>query len=69
MARVALVTGGSRGIGAAISRALKDAGYEVAANYAGNDDAAKAFTQETGIRTFKWSVADYDACAEGIRQV
>ena len=69
MARVALVTGGSRGIGAAISRALKDAGYEVAANYAGNDDAAKAFTQETGIRTFKWSVADYDACAEGIARV
>ena len=69
MARVALVTGGSRGIGAAISRALKDAGYQVAANYAGNDEAAKAFTEETGIRAFKWSVADFDACAEGIRQV
>ncbi len=69
MARVALVTGGSRGIGAAISKALKDAGYTVAANYAGNDEAAQAFTAETGIRTFKWSVADYDACAAGIKQV
>ena len=69
MAKVALVTGGSRGIGAAISKALKDAGYEVAANYAGNDDAAKAFTEETGIKTYKWSVADYDACAAGIKQV
>ena len=69
MAKVALVTGGSRGIGAAISKALKEAGYEVAANYAGNDEAAKAFTEETGIKTYKWSVADYDACAEGIKQV
>lgn len=69
MAKVALVTGGSRGIGAAISRALRDAGYHVAANYAGNDDAAKAFTEETGIKTYKWSVADYDACAAGVRQV
>ena len=69
MGRVALVTGGSRGIGAAISKALKDAGYAVAANYAGNDEAAKAFTDETGIKTFKWSVADYDACAEGIKSV
>lgn len=69
MAKVALVTGGSRGIGAAISKALKAAGYEVAANYAGNDDAARAFTEETGIKTYKWSVADYDACAAGIQQV
>ena len=69
MARVALVTGGTRGIGAAISRALKDAGYTVAANYAGNDAAARAFTAETGIPTFKWSVADYDACAAGVAQV
>jgi acetoacetyl-CoA reductase len=69
MGRVALVTGGSRGIGAAISKALKDAGYSVAANYAGNEEAAKAFTDETGIKTYKWSVADYDACAAGIRQV
>jgi acetoacetyl-CoA reductase len=69
MGRVALVTGGSRGIGAAISKALKEAGFTVAANYAGNDDAAKAFTDETGIKTYKWSVADYDACANGIKQV
>ena len=69
MARVALVTGGSRGIGAAISVALKAAGYTVAANYAGNDEAAAAFTAETGIPTYKWSVADYDACAAGIAQV
>jgi acetoacetyl-CoA reductase len=66
---VALVTGGSRGIGAAISKALQEAGYTVAANYAGNDEAAKAFSGETGIKTFKWSVADYDACAEGIKAV
>jgi len=69
MSKVALVTGGSRGIGASISKALKDAGYSVAANYAGNDDAAKAFTEETGIKTYKWSVADYDACAAGIAKV
>ncbi len=69
MSKVALVTGGSRGIGAAISKALQAAGYTVAANYAGNDDAAKAFTDETGIKTYKWSVADYDSCAAGIKQV
>ena len=69
MARVALVTGGSRGIGAAIARALKDAGNDVAATYGGNDDAARAFTDETGIKTYKWSVADYDACKAGIAQV
>jgi acetoacetyl-CoA reductase len=69
MARVALVTGGSRGIGAAISAALKAAGYKVAANYAGNDEAAAAFTKETGIPTYKWSVADYDACTAGIAKV
>ena len=69
MSRVALVTGGSRGIGAAISKALQEAGYTVAATYAGNDDAAKAFTEETGIKTYKWSVADYDACAAGIKQI
>jgi acetoacetyl-CoA reductase len=69
MGRVALVTGGSRGIGAAISKALKEAGYTVAANYAGNDDAAKKFSADTGIKTYKWSVADYDACAAGIKQV
>lgn len=69
MPRTALVTGGSRGIGAAISVALKEAGYTVAANYAGNDEAAAKFTAETGIRTYKWSVADYDACAAGIARV
>ena len=69
MARTALVTGGSRGIGAAISVALKEAGYNVAANYAGNDEAAAKFTAETGIKTYKWSVADYDSCAAGIAKV
>lgn len=69
MARVALVTGGTRGIGAAISVALKAAGYSVAANYAGNDAAAEAFTAQTGIAAFKWSVADYDACTAGIKSV
>jgi acetoacetyl-CoA reductase len=69
MSRVALVTGGSRGIGAAISIALKTAGYRVAANYAGNDEAAAAFTAQTGIAAYKWSVADYDACAAGIARV
>lgn len=69
MTRTALVTGGTRGIGAAIARGLKDAGYKVAANYAGNDDAANAFKKETGIAVYKWSVADYDACARGIKQV
>ena len=69
MSKIALVTGGTRGIGAAISVALRDAGYTVAANYAGNDDAARTFTDDTGIKTYKWSVADYDACAAGIKQV
>jgi acetoacetyl-CoA reductase len=69
MSRVALVTGGSRGIGAAISTALKNAGYKVAANYAGNDEAASAFTKETGIPTYKWNVADYEASKAGIAKV
>ena len=69
MARTALVTGGTRGIGAAISVALKEAGCTVAANYAGNDDAAKKFTDETGIKAFKWSVADYESCKAGVAQV
>ncbi len=69
MGRVALVTGGSRGIGAAISTALKDAGYSVAATYAGNDEKAAAFTAETGIKTYKWDVGNYDACKDGITQV
>ncbi|MCO5158848.1 MAG: beta-ketoacyl-ACP reductase [Aquamicrobium sp.] len=69
MTRTALVTGGSRGIGAAISVALKNAGYKVAANYAGNDEAAAKFRDETGIAVYKWSVADYDSCAAGIAKV
>jgi acetoacetyl-CoA reductase len=69
MAKVALVTGGSRGIGAAISVALKAAGYTVAANYASDDKAAAAFTKATGIAAYKWSVAEYDACVAGIAQV
>jgi acetoacetyl-CoA reductase len=69
MARVALVTGGSRGIGAAISVALQAAGYKVAANFAGNEEAAAAFTKETGIPTYKWNVADYDASKAGVAQV
>ncbi|MBT8417759.1 MAG: acetoacetyl-CoA reductase [Silicimonas sp.] len=69
MGRVALVTGGTRGIGEAISKGLKAAGYEVAATYAGNDEKAKAFTDETGIKTYKWNAADYDASKEGIAKV
>lgn len=69
MGRVALVTGGSRGIGAAIAQALQAAGYTVAANYAGNDEAAAKFTTETGIKTYKWNVADYDASKAGLAQV
>jgi acetoacetyl-CoA reductase len=69
MARTALVTGGSRGIGAAISKSLKEAGYTVAATYAGNDDAAAKFTDETGIKTYKWNVADYDESKDGIARV
>ncbi len=69
MARVAIVTGGTRGIGHAISVALKQKGYRVAANYAGNDAAAQQFQAETGIPVYKWSVADYDACVAGIARV
>ena len=69
MGRVALVTGGTRGIGAACSKALKDAGYKVAASYAGNDDAANAFKAETGISVFKWDVGDYAACEKGVAAV
>ncbi|WP_299969907.1 acetoacetyl-CoA reductase [uncultured Roseobacter sp.] len=69
MSRVALVTGGSRGIGASISNALKDAGYSVAATYAGNDEAAAKFTDESGIKTYKWNVSDYGACKDGIASV
>ncbi len=69
MPRVAIVTGGSRGIGEAISLALRDAGMTVAANYAGNDEKAQAFTDRTGIKTYKWDVGDFDACQEGVKQV
>src|SRR5450631_3741240 len=69
MARVALVTGGTRGIGAAISKALKAAGYKVAASYAGNDAAADKFKSETGIPVYKWDVSSFDACAAGVKQV
>jgi acetoacetyl-CoA reductase len=69
MGRVALVTGGSRGIGEAISKALKAAGYTVAANYAGNDEKAGAFSEATGIPTYKWNVADYEASKAGIAKV
>ena len=66
MGRVALVTGGTRGIGEACCKALKKAGYKVAASYAGNDDAANAFKKETGIPVFKWDVGDYQACEQGV---
>ncbi len=69
MARVAIVTGGTRGIGEAISIALRDMGMQVAANYAGNDERAREFTQRTGIKSYKWDVADFEACQEGVRQV
>jgi acetoacetyl-CoA reductase len=69
MARVALVTGGTRGIGRAISEGLKNAGYKVAANYGGNDEVAKAFTKETGIPAFKFDVADFKACEDGVKQI
>ena len=69
MSRVALVTGGTRGIGAAISIALDQAGYRVAATYAGNDAAADAFKAEHGIPVYKWDVGDFDACARGIAAV
>ena len=69
MGRVVIVTGGTRGIGAAIGRALKAAGHTVAATYAGNDEKANAFKSETGIAVYKWDVTSYDACAEGIAKV
>ena len=69
MARVAIVTGGTRGIGRAICVALKDAGFSVAANSGGNDEAARRFSEETGIAAYKWNVADYDACQQGCARV
>ncbi|HEY0412584.1 MAG TPA: acetoacetyl-CoA reductase [Allosphingosinicella sp.] len=69
MARVAVVTGGTRGIGEAISVALRDAGLTVAANYAGNEQKAADFTSRTGIKAYRWDVSDYEACIAGIGQV
>jgi len=69
MTRAAVVTGGTRGIGAAISMALRAAGYKVAANYGGNDEAAQKFKAETGISVFKWDVGSYDACVAGLKTV
>ena len=69
MSRVAVVTGGTRGIGEAISVSLKKAGYKVAAIYAGNDERAKQFADKHGIAVFKWDVADYDQCIKGIAEV
>ena len=69
MARVAIVTGGTRGIGEAISMALRDAGMTVAATYGGDEAKAKAFTEGTGIAAYKWNVADHQACIDGVAQV
>jgi acetoacetyl-CoA reductase len=69
MARVAVVTGGTRGIGEAISKALHAAGYKVAANYGGNDEAAQTFKAATGIPVYKWDVSSYDSCVEGLKKV
>ena len=69
MARIAIVTGGTRGIGEAISLALQKMGMTVAANYAGNDEKAKVFTGRTGIKAYRWDVGDYDACQAGVKQV
>ena len=69
MSRVAVVTGGTRGIGAAISKALKVAGYRVAATYHANDEAAEKFRAETGVHVTKWNVADYNECAAGLAQI
>ena len=69
MSRVAIVTGGTRGIGRAICEHLRDNGFEVVANYGGNDEAARNFTAETGIKTYKWDVGDHEACLEGCAKV
>ena len=69
MARVAIVTGGTRGIGEAISVALRDMGMKVAANYAGNEERAREFSDRTGIASYKWDVSDFEACQEGVRKV
>ncbi|MBB5517928.1 acetoacetyl-CoA reductase [Amphiplicatus metriothermophilus] len=67
--RRAIVTGGTRGIGRAISTALKEAGYAVAATYAGNDEAAHKFREETGVAVYKWDVGDYEACKAGVAEI
>ena len=69
MARIALVTGGTRGIGAAICIALKNAGYKVAANYASRDEVANAFKKEHGIAVYKWDIGSFEACRDGIKKV
>jgi acetoacetyl-CoA reductase len=69
MARVAVVTGGTRGIGEAVCKALQKAGYKVAANYGGNDEAAQKFKAATGIPVYKWDVSSFDACAAGVKQI
>jgi acetoacetyl-CoA reductase len=69
MTRVAIVTGGTRGIGAAIAGALKDGGYTVAAGYAGNDEAAKRFTEKTAVRTYRFDVSNFEACEEAVQKV
>lgn len=69
MGRLAVVTGGTRGIGKAICIALKQAGYQVAANYASRDEAANAFKEETGVSVYKWDVADFDSCKDGLARV
>lgn len=69
MARIAVVTGGTRGIGEAICKALKVAGYRIAANYGSNDEAGQKFKAATGIPTYKWDVGSFEACAAGVKQI
>src|SRR4051812_43243058 len=69
MSRIALVTGGTRGIGASIAIALKNAGYKVAVNYASRDDTAKEFVHVTSISAYKWDIRDFDACKQGIKMI
>lgn len=69
MGKVAIVTGGTRGIGAAIAKGLKDKGYQVAANYAGNDERAREFSEATGIPVYKFDVSDFEQCQAGVEQI